>query len=169
MAIEVLAVVAILDFAEHLKMDKMAFWVIDFSPWGRNLAPFALRSTVSDTMAIEVSTLVAILDFSKHLKMSKMGLGHLHMPSGSKSSSVSLYDRRFSRYGQSKFQASDNRGFSWRTSQTGQNGFLGICIFPWGRNRAPFRSTNDGFRDNGKWNFGQMATVQNLEIRKFRA
>ncbi len=44
------------------------------------------------------------------------------MPSGSKSSSVSLYDRRFSRYRQSKFRASDNRGFSWRTSQNVQNG-----------------------------------------------
>ncbi len=40
MAIEVSAVVAILDFSEHLKMAKMAFWAIHFSRWGRNRAPF---------------------------------------------------------------------------------------------------------------------------------
>ncbi len=58
----------------------------------------------------------------ERLKTSKMGLGQFHMPSGSKSSSVSLYDRRFSRYRQSKFRASDNRGFSCRMSQNVQNG-----------------------------------------------
>ncbi len=62
-------------------------------------------------------------DFGEEcLNTSKMGLGHLHMPLGSKSSSVSLYDRRFPRYRQSKFRASDNRGFSRRTSQNVQNG-----------------------------------------------
>ncbi len=52
-------------------------------------------------------------------KMAKMDFGQLYMPSGSKSSSVSLYDRQVSRYRQSKFRLSDNRGFSGRTSQNG--------------------------------------------------
>ncbi len=76
MAIEVSAVAAILDFSEPLKMAKMAFWAIDFSPWGRLGVEielrFALRSTVSDIMAIKVSAVAPILDFSKHLKMAKM-------------------------------------------------------------------------------------------------
>ncbi len=47
--------------------------------------------------------------------------------------------------------------------------FWEIAYCPWGRNRAPCRSTRDSFRDNGKRSFGQMATVQNLKIRNFRA
>ncbi len=41
MAIEVLAVAAILDFSEHI---KMAFWAIAYCPQGRNQALF--RSTI---------------------------------------------------------------------------------------------------------------------------
>ncbi len=39
-AIEVLAVAAILDFLQHLKMAQMAFWAIAHCPRGRNRAPF---------------------------------------------------------------------------------------------------------------------------------
>ncbi len=111
MAIEVSAVVAILNFSKHL---KMAFWAIAYCPIELRIA---LRSTVSEIMAIEVSTLVAILDFSKHIKMA----------------------------------------------------FLAIAYCPLGRNRALFHSRIDGFRDNGNRSFGQVATVQNLKIRNFRA
>ncbi len=40
LAIEISAVVAILDFSKHLKMTKMAFWAIAYYPRGRNRAPF---------------------------------------------------------------------------------------------------------------------------------
>ncbi len=46
--------------------------------------------------------------------------------------------------------------------------FWPIAYWPHGRNRAPFRSTIDGFRDNGNQSFGQVATGQNLKIRNFR-
>ncbi len=95
-------------------MTNVSKWVLGISifPRGRNRAPF--RSTIDGFRDIGNRSFgrVIIGDFhDEHLKKSKMGFEQLHMPSGSKSSSVSLYDRRFSRYRQSKFRASDNRGF----------------------------------------------------------
>ncbi len=49
---------------------------------------------------------------------------------GLKSSSVSLYSRRFPRYRQLKFWASDNMGFSGRTSQDSQNDIWPIAYYP---------------------------------------
>ncbi len=97
-AIEVLAVAAILDFSEHLKMAKMAFWAIDFSPLGRNRAPF--RSTIDGFRHNGNRS----LDLGGHLvffKASQNGqngiFGNCLLPLGSKSSSVSHYNRRFPR------------------------------------------------------------------------
>ena len=86
-------------------------------------------------------------------KRTKWILGNCLLPRGSKSSSVSLYDLRFLRYWQSKFWASDNGEFSRRTSQ---NGFWPIAYYPQGRNRAPFHSTIDGFRDIVNQSFGRV-------------
>ncbi len=46
-----------------------------------------------------------------------------------------------------EIQASDNRGFSPIIAQGAQNGFLPNGNHPLGPNRAPFRSTTNGFRD----------------------
>ncbi len=96
-------------------VSKQPKWVLGICifPQGRNQAPF--RSTINGFRDISNRSFGRgiIWDLrDERLKRAKMGLGQLHMPSGSKSSSVSLYDRRFSRYQQSKFRASDNRGFS---------------------------------------------------------
>ncbi len=93
-------------------VSKSPKWVLDsyIRPRGRNRAPF--RSTIDGfrDMGNRSFGRVIIGDFGEdHLKTSKMGLGIFHSPL--ESSSVSLYDRRFSRYGQLKFRASDNRGF----------------------------------------------------------
>ncbi len=69
MAIDFLPVVAILDFWEHLKTAKIAFWTILIALGVKIEHRFTLRSTVSEIMAIEVSVVAAILEFSKHLKM----------------------------------------------------------------------------------------------------
>ncbi len=82
-----------------------------------------------DRMAIEVSAVAAMLDFSEN---SQNGIYCItYCPLGLKLSSISLYDRRFSRYRQSKFRASDNSGFSWRTSQNIQNGFWAVAYALW--------------------------------------
>ncbi len=90
---------------ECLKPPK---WVLGscICPQGRSRAPF--HSTIDGFRDIVNRSFgrVIIGDFRDEcLKTAKMGFG-------SKSSSVSLYDRRFPRYRQSKFRASDNRGFS---------------------------------------------------------
>ncbi len=97
-AIEVSSVAAILDFSEHLKMAKMAFLVIAYCPRDRNRAPF--RSTIDGFRDNGNQS----FDFGGHLgffKSSQNGqngnLGNFLLSSGSKSSSVSLYDRRFPR------------------------------------------------------------------------
>ncbi len=91
-------------------VSKRPKWVLGscICPLGRNRAPF--RSTIDGFRDIGNRSFgrVIIGDFrEERLKTAKMGFGHLHIPSGSKSSSVSLYDRRFSRYQQSKFRASE--------------------------------------------------------------
>ncbi len=96
-------------------MTNISKWFLGscICPQGRNRAPF--RSTIDGFRDIGNRSFgrVTIGDFhDERLKTAKMGLGQLHMPSGSKTSSVSLYDRQFSRYRQSKFRAIDNRGFS---------------------------------------------------------
>ncbi len=53
--IEVSAVAAILDFSEHLKTAKMAFWAIAYALGVEIELRFALRSTVFEISAIEVS------------------------------------------------------------------------------------------------------------------
>ncbi len=94
---------------ERLKMAKMGLGSC-ICPQGQNRAPF--RSTIDDFQDIGNQSFGRVIIGDFHDEHLKMGLGHLHMPLWSKSSSVSLYDRRFSRYRQSKFRASDNREFS---------------------------------------------------------
>ncbi len=53
--------------------------------------------------------------------------------------------------------------------KTAKMAFWANPYCPRGRNRAPFRSTIDGSRDNGNRSFGLVATGQNLKIRNFRA
>ncbi len=98
MAIEVSTLAAILDFSKHLKMAKMAFWAIAYSPRGRNRAAF--RSTIDGFRDNGNRS----FDPGGHLgffKTSQNGqnsiLGNFLLRSGSKSSSVSLYDRRLLR------------------------------------------------------------------------
>ncbi len=67
-------------------------------PQGRNRAPF--RSTIDGFRDIGNRSFgrVIIGDFrDERLKKSKMCFGQLHMPLGSKSSSVSLHDGQFPR------------------------------------------------------------------------
>ncbi len=71
----------------------------------------------------------------------------LHM--GPKLRYVSLYNWRFPRYRQSTFQTSDNSGFSSKW-------VYGNCICPLDRNRAPFCSMIDSFRDIGNQSFRRM-------------
>ncbi len=121
MAIEVSAVAAMLDFSEHPKTAKMAFTVLHIVPWAWNWAPF--RSTI-DGVRDNGNRSFGHGGHLGFFRTSQNGIfGIWFYPLGSKSSSVSLYDRRFPRYRQLKFRASDNRGFLWRTSQNGQNGF----------------------------------------------
>ncbi len=104
---------------ERLKKSKLGVRQLHM-PRGRNRGQF--RSTIDGFGDIGNQSFgrVIIGYFrDERLKTTKMVFGQLHMPLGSKSSSVLLYDRRFLRYRQSKFRASDNGGFSRRTSQNG--------------------------------------------------
>ncbi len=93
MAIEVSAVATILDFSKHLKIAKMGFCAIAYCTWGRNRAPF--RSTIDGFRDIANRSFGRVIIGDFHDERLKMAFGQLHMPLGSKSSSVSLYDRWF--------------------------------------------------------------------------
>ncbi len=97
-AIEVSGVVAILDFSKHFKTAKMAFWAIAYCPRARNRAPF--RSTI-DGFRDNGNRSFGCGGHLGFFRTSQNGqngiLGNCLLPSGSKSSSVSLYDRRFPR------------------------------------------------------------------------
>ncbi len=98
MAIEVSTLVAILNFSKYLKMAKMAFWAIGYCPQGRNRAPF--RSTIDGCRDNSNRSFGrdGHLGFFGTSQNSQNGiLGNCLLPLGSKSSSVSLYDRRFPR------------------------------------------------------------------------
>ncbi len=97
-AIEVSGVAAILDFSEHLKTAKVAFWAIAYWPRGQNRAAF--RSTI-DGLRDNGNRSFGCGGHLGFFGTSQNGqngiLGNCLLPSGSKSSSVSLYDRWFPR------------------------------------------------------------------------
>ncbi len=94
-------------------------------------------------MAIEVSSLAAILDFSKHLKMA---FGQLLIALGVK------IELRFAL----RSTVSEIMAIEVSTlvaildfSKYLKMAFWAVAYCPLRQNRAPFRSSIDGFRDNG--------------------
>ncbi len=98
MAIEVSTLVAILDFSKHLKMAKMAFWAIAYCPRGQNRAPFCSTIDGFRDNGNRSFNPGGHLGFFKSSQNGQNGiLGNCLLPLGSKSSSVSLYDRQLPR------------------------------------------------------------------------
>ncbi len=106
-------------------------------------------------MAIEVSAVAAILNFSKHLKMAKIAFWEFVIALG-----VEIELRFALRSTVAEITAIKVSGvaaildFSEHLKMA-KIAFWAIAYCPRGRNRAPFGSTIDGFRDIGNRSFGR--------------